>query len=77
MKFNELLKIVNSVDSDKYHDADVLVDTDAAEFAVHLVEVAAAGTDSVYDEVYDRPIFMIHLDNDVKIHRTYQERRDD
>lgn len=67
MKLSELKERLNSIVS-KYHEADVLIDTECAEFMCHMVE--PTDIDVIDKEVFGRDIVIIGLDNNVKKHQT-------
>ena len=73
MKLREFKKLVNEID-DKFLDADILVDTDAAEFSVHMVDPISV--DAHETEEMGKPFVSINLDHSVKIHWSAQDRID-
>jgi len=73
MKFREFKKLVNKVD-DKFLDAIVWVDTEAAEYSLHMVDPT-----SVYSHEAEEmgvPFVSISLDHSVKKHWSAQARID-
>lgn len=73
MKLKELIKQLQEF-SPKYDDCNVLIDTDAAEFMVHMVEPTRVNL--LGKELIGKDVITIHLDNEVKRHRANCEHCD-
>jgi len=69
MKLKELKEIINKID-DKYNEADILVDTEAALFSVHMVDITNITLeDNEYSEnTHGKPFIDIQLDDNAKMY---------
>jgi hypothetical protein len=73
MKLRELKEKINRID-DKFLDCEVQVDTEAAEFTCHLVDITGIYTDDGF--YVGRDMVYITLDNSVKVHLPNDSRKD-
>lgn len=60
MFLKELKEKINAIDS-KFDDCHIMVDTDAAEFMTHLVDITGVQTQNIGEDVV-----VLSLDNEVK-----------
>ena len=65
MKVKELREFFNNISPD-FDDVDVLVDTEAATYTCHLVDITGASNQD-FGEGFDKYVCLF-LDNDCKIH---------
>lgn len=69
MLFKDFKKLVNEIDEEKFGDADVLVDTEAAQFTCHMVDPTGVYVEE--DEIFEcmgQKWVSISLSHDVKQH---------
>ena len=63
MKLKELIEKLNSIPKE-FLDCDVVVDTDAATYTCHLVDICSITKEDA--EIFGRDFVVLHLDDSVK-----------